>query len=73
MSIWGERKGTPMTCITFTLIKNFPVNKILSANYVFCILYSYAAQINKSKGQKTQASVFYFQNKTEFLHNEGHP
>lgn len=50
--------------ITFTPVKNFPVNEILTANYLCCILYSYAAQINKSRGEKTQASVFNFQNKT---------
>lgn len=63
---WGDRKGTPMTCVTFTLVKNFLVNKILSANYLCCILYSYAAQINRSRGEKTWASVFNFQNQTNF-------
>lgn len=73
MSIWGDRKGTLMTCITFALVKNFPVNEILSANYLCCILYSYAAQIYKSRGEKSQGNVFfYFQNKTTSLHNEGH-
>lgn len=33
--------------------KNFPVNKILSANYLCYILYSYAAQINNNRGEKT--------------------
>jgi len=62
MSIRGDRKDIPMTCTTFTLVKNILVNEILSAHYLCCFSYSYAAQINKSRGEKTQASVFNFQN-----------
>lgn len=72
MSVWGDRKGTPMTCITFTLVKNFLVNKILSADYLWCILYNYAAQIKRNRGEKPRASVCNFQNQTKFQHHGRH-